>query len=63
MPRTEIEIMTGWKFVLKSDVPAENEYCDVDMPHDWAITAPIKKDMAQGAAQGYHDRWGIGWYK
>src|SRR5690606_24454572 len=27
------------------------------------ITAPINRSMKQGEAQGFRDRWGIGWYR
>lgn len=32
------------------------------MPHDWAIERPFNRWMEQGTDQGFHDRWGIGWY-
>lgn len=35
----------------------------VDLVHDWAVSRPFDKNMEQGGAQGYRDRWGIGWYK
>ena len=48
------------------DVCAELEglhFIDVDLPHDWAVERPFNKEMDQGGAQGFRDRWGIGWYK
>ena len=63
MPRIEREIMTGWKFALRDTEPTDNEYREIVMPHDWVISAPFNKDMKQGEAQGFRDRWGIGWYK
>lgn len=61
MPRLECEIMTGWEFAL--DKPEEKNFHPVTLPHDWAISAPFHKAMNQGAAQGYRDRWGKGWYR
>lgn len=39
------------------------EYEKVTLPHDWVITQPFNRKMKQGEAQGFRDRWGIGWYK
>ncbi len=61
MGRTETKLMNGWEFTLKE--PAEQNFQPVNLPHDWAITAPINRDMVQGAPQGFRDRWGIGWYR
>ena len=60
MTRKEIELMEGWEFALETH--GEKRFAPVDLPHDWAITAPIRKNMEQGEAQGFRDRWGIGWY-
>jgi beta-galactosidase len=61
MGRTEIKIMDGWEFTLNE--PVEKNFKPVRLPHDWAISAPVDKDMEQGAAQGFMNRWGIGWYR
>lgn len=61
MSRVETKIMNDWEFTLKA--PEDQNFKPVNLPHDWAINAPIKKDMKQGAAQGFRDRWGIGWYR
>lgn len=61
MSRVETQIMDGWEFTL--DQQGAKSFKSVMLPHDWAITAPMNKDMKQGAAQGYLDRWGIGWYR
>ena len=61
MTRKEIELMEGWEFALETH--GEKRFAPVDLPHDWAITAPIRKNMEQGEAQGFRDRWGIGWYR
>ena len=61
MARKEIGIMTGWEFALEEK--GEKHFSEVELPHDWAITGPFKKDMEQGEAQGFRDRWGIGWYR
>ncbi|MBB3113750.1 beta-galactosidase [Paenibacillus phyllosphaerae] len=61
MCRTETPLMKGWEFTLSEPVDANFE--PVHLPHDWAITAPIDRNMKQGAAQGFRDRWGIGWYR
>ena len=61
MSRLVMKIMDGWEFTLNK--PEDMNFKPVNLPHDWAITAPIKKDMKQGMAQGFRDRWGIGWYR
>ena len=60
MPRREIKLMENWKFALEK--PGELCFETVDLPHDWAISAPVRKNMEQGEAQGFCDRWGVGWY-
>jgi len=61
MSRVETKIMSGWLFTL--DEPEEQNFQPVHLPHDWAITAPVNRHMKQGEAQGFRDRWGIGWYR
>lgn len=61
MPRQEQKLMDGWEFAWGS--PEEKNYRKIWLPHDWAITAPVSENMKQGAAQGFRDRWGIGWYR
>ena len=39
------------------------QFAEVDLPHDWAVERPFNKAMDEGGAQGFRDRWGIGWYK
>lgn len=53
--------MSGWEFTLSE--PEEKNFKAVNLPHDWAIYAPINRNMEEGAAQGYRERWGIGWYR
>ncbi|MBQ9764794.1 MAG: glycoside hydrolase family 2 protein [Lachnospiraceae bacterium] len=65
-----ILINSDWEFALIKGF-GESDKCEAEqlvykkvmLPHDWAISAPFNKDMKQGAAQGYRDRWGIGWYR
>ncbi|AFH62494.1 glycoside hydrolase family 2 [Paenibacillus caseinilyticus] len=61
MSRIETDIMHGWEFTLKE--PEDENFEGVQLPHDWAIHAPVNPNMKQGAAQGFRDRWGIGWYR
>ena len=35
----------------------------ITVPHDWAVSSPINPHMKSGMAQGFLDRWGIGWYR
>ena len=63
MPRTEIQIMDGWKFALGKECPPKEAFQTVVLPHDWAISMPIERDMAEGEPQGFYDRWSIGWYR
>ena len=61
MPRTDYKLMEGWEFTLDAD--GKKGYRPVPLPHDWAISAPFCRDMDQGEAQGFRDRFGIGWYR
>ncbi|OAS22109.1 sugar-binding domain-containing protein [Paenibacillus oryzisoli] len=61
MTRIETQLMTGWEFTLLE--PHDHNFKPVHLPHDWAIHAPINRTMAEGLAQGFRDRWGIGWYR
>lgn len=61
MPRIEREIMDGWEFALNKC--EENSFRAVSLPHDWAISAPFDKSMDEGEAQGFRNRWGVGWYR
>lgn len=61
MPRIEKKWMTGWEFTLGE--PEEANFRPVELPHDWAVSAVFDKEMKQGAAQGFRNRWGTGWYR
>lgn len=61
MPRTEKKIMDGWEFTL--DQAEEKRFRPVLLPHDWAVEAPFCKEMEEGEAQGYRDRFHVGWYR
>ncbi len=68
--RKIINLNDNWKFALhrgfepmEKDSAQGLEYAPVTLPHDWQITSPYNREMKQGAAQGYFDRWGIGWYR
>ncbi|NQX61087.1 glycoside hydrolase family 2 TIM barrel-domain containing protein [Paenibacillus qinlingensis] len=61
MTRVETNLMTGWEFTLQE--PNDHNFKPIHLPHDWAIHAPINRTMVQGEAQGFRDRWGIGWYR
>ncbi|WP_168120042.1 glycoside hydrolase family 2 TIM barrel-domain containing protein [Paenibacillus sp. HB172176] len=61
MCRIETPIMNNWEFALGE--PQDQNFKPVHLPHDWAITAPVNRDMKQGTAQGFRERWGIGWYR
>ena len=38
-------------------------FTQVTLPHDWMISSPFDRNMKQGEAQGFFDRWGTGWYR
>ncbi len=61
MSRVETRLMDNWSFTLKE--PEDANFEPIHLPHDWAITAPVNRDMKQGEAQGFRERWGIGWYR
>lgn len=53
--------ISGWQFHLGPD--PDGIYTAVSIPHDWAVDAPFRQNMEQGAAQGFRDRWDVGWYR
>lgn len=61
MSRIETKLMHGWEFTLKE--PEDQNFKPVTLPHDWVINQPFNRDMKQAEAQGFRDRWGIGWYR
>ncbi len=63
MPRTEMTIMDGWQFALGKDCPEKAAFQPVTLPHDWALTMPLNRDMPEGEPQGFYDRWSVGWYR
>lgn len=74
MNRTEREFMTGWEFALTNsgktqkeeldwECPGDEAFSAVRLPHDWAVSMPVREDMERGTDQGFLDRWGIGWYR
>ncbi len=48
---------------MEKEAAKELNYVPVTLPHDWQISSSYNREMKQGAAQGYFDRWGIGWYQ
>lgn len=61
MSRTETEIMEGWEFALEEK--GEKRFRPVTLPHDWGVEVPFDRDMEEGEQQGFHNRFGIGWYR
>lgn len=61
MKRIEKQIMKQWEFALGDG--EKKAFKPVVLPHDWAIDAPISAKVKEGAAQGYRDRWNVGWYR
>ena len=69
MQRLITNLEQDWLFIDK-DIPgaeqpgiAANDWKTVCIPHDWAVSRPINRDMPEGSSQGFLDRWGIGWYR
>lgn len=52
-------INSNWEFLLNG----ERVWRKIDLPHDWAIDLPFKKDMPQAGAQGFRDRFSKGKYR
>ena len=67
MPRRTETMMEGWQFALtfgkENEMPNQEAFMDITLPHDWAVSRPFSQTMPQAEAQGYRDRYGIGWYK
>ena len=63
MARTETELMTGWQFAIGETMPERAAFCDIFLPHDWAIDMPFSQEMEEADTQGFRDRWSIGWYQ
>lgn len=61
MPRIQNRIMDDWEFALNHK--NDPYFRKINLPHDWTIYTPFDKDMEEGEAQGFKNRWGIGWYR
>lgn len=63
--REKWNLNENWQFAPGGENGGEEKriYRQVTLPHDWMITRPFHRNMEQGEAQGFRDRWGIGWYK
>jgi hypothetical protein len=55
MSRIETKIITGWEFTLKE--PEDKNFKPVNLPHDWAITAPEKVRLNREWHKAL-ERWG-----
>lgn len=64
----------GWQFALQKGTTENQKQEDyqaakalsfrpVTLPHDFAISSPLNRDMEWATEQAFFDRWGIGWYK
>ena len=63
--RTILSLNQNWQFALQRP-GMEKEgllFTQVTLPHDWMISSPFDRNMKQGEAQGFFDRWGTGWYR
>jgi beta-galactosidase len=67
-PRQVTQFTSGWRF-LQADAPgaeapafADASWTNVTLPHDWAITGPVKEDALTRGAGGFFPA-GIGWYR
>ena len=58
----------GWKFIKGEVADAqqinvdESSWSSVQLPHDWAIEGPIKKNNRGGERNGFFPG-GVGWYR
>ena len=63
--RTILSLNQNWQFALQR--PGKEKegllFTQVTLPHDWMISSPFDRNMKQGEAQGFFDRWGTGWYR
>ena len=65
LPCAPIDAKTAKKKELQrkqsgEDVRIELEglhFIEVDLPHDWAVIRPFNKEMDEGGAQVFRDRW------
>ena len=62
MSRKQFELSQAWYFAHGS-IDEAGAYQAIQIPHDWAVEAPYKRNMDQGEPQGFFDRWGVGWYR
>ena len=63
--RTILSLNQNWQFALQRP-GMEKEgllFTQVTLPHDWMISSPFDRNMKQGEAQGFFERWGTGWYR
>ena len=59
--RQETKLSENWQFALRDS--REENFHPVELPHDWAINLPFERNMEQGEAQGFRNRFGVGWYR
>ena len=67
--RVETTLNNQWKFILDEDQSEfskvafdDNNWVNVDVPHDWSFEKGVRVGGDQGQGGGYHDG-GIGWYR
>ena len=55
----------NWQFALQRPGMKKEElsFAEMELPHDWIISTPFCRNLKQGEAQGFFDRWGTGWYR
>ena len=55
----------NWQFALQRPGMKKEElsFAEMELPHDWMISTPFCRNLKQGEAQGFFDRWGTGWYR
>lgn len=59
--RKEKILNDGWFFSFKGR--EDEDFCSVNLPHDWAICSNFDKTMKEGASQGFRNRLSVGWYR
>ncbi|MFP4522790.1 MAG: glycoside hydrolase family 2 protein, partial [Fibrobacterota bacterium] len=67
--RKELDFNRGWKFLRgdvinshKEEYLSDHFWRELDLPHDWSIEGPFRKDNASTMRGGYLPT-GIGWYR
>ena len=63
MKRVEMTLTEGWRFALGPEMPGDEAFAPVRVPHDWTVGRQVSREAALEGAQGWFLRGEVGWYR